>query len=117
MRHKRVKIRPRGPMRDNSRNISVRMTDEQYRQLQRYRKLTRLTSTTYFRRLIQDGAFKGFSPELNHALHASLNMIYSNVRQITRHKQAKDLDVDAVAKLTFLMDKLCEEIYLLANQK
>lgn len=104
-------------MRDNSRNISVRMTDEQYHRLQRYRKLTRLTSTTYFRRLIQGGAFKSVSLELNHALHTSLNMIYSNVQQITRHQRAKRLDTDAVTKLTFLMDKLCEEAYLLANQK
>ena len=46
-----------------------------------------------------------------------VNMIYSNVRQITRHRYAKDLDAKTVSKLDFLMDKLCEEVYLLAAQK
>ena len=44
-------------------------------------------------------------------------MIYSNVRQITRHRYVKDLDAETVVKLDFLMDKLCEEVYLLATQK
>ena len=44
-------------------------------------------------------------------------MIYSNVRQISRHRKAKEMDAEAVEKLIFLMDKLCEEIYLLAGQK
>ena len=50
-------------------------------------------------------------------MHASVNMIYSNVQQISRHQRAMGMDADAVAKLVFLMDKLCEEIYLLASQK
>ena len=104
-------------MRDNSRNLSVRMTEGQYRRLQRYMGMTKLNSTAYLRRLIQGNDFKGHSPKLNRALHASVNMIYSNVRQITRHRCAKDLDAEAVAKLDFLMDKLCEEVYLLAAQK
>ena len=79
--------------------------------------MTRLGSTAYFCRLIQGNEFKGRSPKLNHALHTSVNMIYSNVRQITRHRYAKNLDAEAVAKLDFLMDKLCEEVYLLAAQK
>lgn len=104
-------------MRDYSRNLSARMTEEQYQRLQKYMKLTRLNSTAYFCRLIREDDFRGRSPKLNHALHASVNMIYSNVRQITRHRCAKDLDAEAVAKLDFLMDKLCEEVYLLAAQK
>ena len=68
-------------------------------------------------RSIREDDFKGHSSKLNHALHASVNMIYSNVRQITRHRYAKNLDAEAVAKLDFLMDKLCEEVYLLAAQK
>ena len=104
-------------MRDNSRNLSVRMTEEQYQRLRRYMELTRLHSTAYFCRLIRETKFNGFSRELNHAMHASVNMIYSNVRQMTRHQCAKDLDAEAVAKLDFLIDKICEEIYLLATQK
>lgn len=79
--------------------------------------MTGLGSTAYFCRLIRGNEFKGRSPKLNHALHASVNMIYSNVRQITRHWYAKDMDAEAVAKLDFLMDRLCEEVYLLAAQK
>ena len=102
---------------DNSRNLSVRMTEEQYQSLRRYMNLTKLGSTNYFRKLIYGDAFKGHSKDLNHALHASVNMIYSNVRQMTRHQCAKDMDAEAVAKLDFLIDKICEEIYLLATQK
>lgn len=104
-------------MRDNSRNLSVRMTEGQYQRLQRYMGMTRLSSTAYFRRLIQENDLKGHSPKLNRALHASVNMIYSNVRQIARHQRAVGMDAEAVSKLLFLMDKLCEEVYLLAGQK
>ncbi len=117
MRYKKLRVRPRGVMRDNSRNISVHMTEEQYQRLQRYMKLTRLTSTTYFRHLINENTFRGHSPELNHAMHASVNKIYSNVRQIVRHQQAGAMDAKAVGQLLFLADRLCEEIYLLSSQK
>ena len=70
----------RQPMRDYSRNLSVRMTEEQYQRLQRYMGMTRLNSTAYFCRLIQGNEFKGRSSKLNHALHTSINMIYSNAR-------------------------------------
>lgn len=104
-------------MRDNSRNISVRMTEEQYQRLQKYMELTRLTRTAYFRRLIHGDIFRGYSPKLNRAMHASVNIIYSNVRQISRHRRAKDLDAETTKKLFFLADRLCEEIYLLSSQK
>ena len=117
MLHNRKTRKVHGSTRDYSRSLSVRMTEEQYQRLQRYMGMTRLHSTTYLCRLIQGGEFEGRSPKLNHALHASVNMIYSNVRQITRHRYAKNLDAEAVAKLDFLMDKLCEEVYLLATQK
>ena len=117
MRHNRKTQKACSSMRDYSKNLSVRMTEEQYRRLQQYMELTRLKSTAYFCRLIRGDNFKGHSPELNRAMHASVNMIYSNVRQISRHRKAKEMDAEAVEKLTFLMDKLCEEIYLLAGQK
>lgn len=107
----------RSPVRDYSRNLSVRMTEEQYQRLRQYMELTHLNSTAYFCRLIQENDFIGRFPELNRAMHASVNMIYSNVQQISRHQRAMGMDADAVAKLVFLMDKLCEEIYLLASQK
>lgn len=117
MPHNRKSRKVRGPMRDNSRNLSVRMTEEQYQRLRRYMELTRLHSTAYFCRLIRETKFNGFSRELNHAMHASVNMLYSNVMQISRHQRAKNMDTEAVDKLTFLMDKLCEEAYLLSSQK
>ena len=107
----------RSPMRDYSRNLSVRMTEQQYQCLRQYMKLTHLNSTAYFCRLIQGNDLMGRFPKLNRAMHTSVNMIYSNVQQISRHQSAKGMDADAVAKLVFLMDKLCEEIYLLASQK
>lgn len=117
MPHNRKSRKVRQPMRDNSRNLSVRMTKRQYQRLQRYIGMTRLSSTAYFRCLIQGNDFKGHSPKLNRALHTSVNMIYSNVKQITRHQRAGGMDAEAVSKLLFLMDKLCEEVYLLSNQK
>mgnify|MGYP000820620327 FL=1 len=54
MRHKRKKPLPRGKLRDNSKSISVRMTEEQFQRLERYRELTRLPVTTYFRKLIAE---------------------------------------------------------------
>ncbi len=117
MPHNRKIRKVRRPTRDYSRNLSVRMTEEQYQRLQRYMGMTRLNSTTYFCHLIQENNFKGHSPKLNHAMHAGVNKIYSNVQQILHHQRAREMDAEAVAKMVFLMDKLCEEIYLLANQK
>ncbi len=117
MPHNRKIRKVRRPTRDYSRNLSVRMTEEQYQRLQRYMGMTRLNSTTYFRHLIQENNFKGHSPRLNRAMHAGVNKIYSNVQQILHHRRAREMDAEAVAKMVFLMDKLCEEIYLLANQK
>ncbi len=85
MRHDRKTQKTYNSMRDYSRNLSVRMTEEQYQWLQRYMGMTRLNSTTYFRHLIQENNFKGHSPRLNRAMHAGVNKIYSNVQQILRH--------------------------------
>ena len=80
-------------------------------------KLTRLNSTAYFCRLIRGDNFRDRSPKLSHALHASVNMIYSNVKQIARHQRTGGMDTEAVSKLLFLTDRLCEEVYLLSSQK
>ncbi len=117
MPHNRKTRKVRRPTRDYSRNLSVRMTEEQCQRLQRYMGVTRLNSTTYFFHLIQENNFKGHSPKLNRAMHAGVNKIYSNVLQISRHQRAREMDAEAVVEMVFLMDKLCEEVYLLANQK
>ena len=93
------------------------MTEEQYQRLRQYMKLSRLISTAYFCRLIREDEFKGRFPELNRAMHTGVNMIYSNVLQISRHQRARTMDAEAIGKLLFLTDKLCEEICLLAGQK
>lgn len=112
-----MKVRPRKPMRDNSRNLSVRMTEMEYQQLQRYLKLTRFSSTTYLRHLIHGDGVKARPGELNRALHASLGKIHSNVHQIIRCRRTEELDAEATARARYLMDRLCEEVYLLAGQK
>ena len=55
--------------RDYSRNIAVHMTEEQYQRLERYRKMTRHSVTTYFRKLIDGDRLLGhcFQPE-NHGV-------------------------------------------------
>ena len=77
MRRKRKKPLPRGKLRDNSKSISVRMTEEQFQRLERYRELTRLPVTTYFRKLIAESeiverpsSFREVSDSLQWTLHS-----------------------------------------------
>ena len=107
----------RGPVRDNSRNIAVRMTEEQYQRLQRYMNLTYHGITLYFRKLIQGKRITGNARELERTMHNGVNMIHSNVQQIAYCQRAKDLDAESVQKLLCLADKLCEEVFLLSCQK
>lgn len=113
----RYRVKPRGPMRDNSKSISVRMTEEQFRRLTRYMALTHLPVTTYFRKLIASERIKENSPEVRRHLHAAVNMLYSNIRQITRCPRAEELDAGAVRKLDFLMDQICEQVYRISCQE
>ena len=105
MRHKHLKVRPRGKMRDNSKSISVRMTEKQFQQLESYRKLTRLPVTTYFRKLIAGSEIYERPGKEISQLHAELNMIYSNIRQIIRNSQAKALDQETAGKMGFLLEQ------------
>ena len=107
----------RVPARDNSRNIAVHMTEEQYQRLQRYMRMTRIGSTVYFRKLIAGERFEADSPELNRIMHKGVNMIHSNVQQIARNERARAVDDEAVRQMAFLSDKLCEEVYLLSCQE
>lgn len=104
-------------MRDNSRSLSVRMTEEQYRTLRRYMALTRLPVTTYFRKLVT-GSTPGIRiKDVGLDPRPGVNHIYSNVRQIIRHPYARELDAESVKSLEFLVNLLCEESFLLCNQK
>ena len=88
MRHKRSKVRRKSDLRDNSKSISVRMTEEQFQRLESYRKLTRLSVTTYFRKLITGSEIYERPGKEISQLHAESNMICSNIRQILRSPQA-----------------------------
>lgn len=111
------KARPRGPMRDNSKSISVRMTEEQFQRLSRYMALTHLPVTAYFRKLICSEKIGERTPEVFQNIHAAVNMLYSNIRQITRCPRAKELDADATEKLSFLMKQILEHVYRISCQE
>ena len=113
----RYKVRPRGPMRDNSRNLSVRMTEEQYQRLCRYLALTGLPVTTYFRKLIQRERVRARLSRFGLNPHPGVNHIYSNVRQIARCPRAGTVAPEQVKALEFLAELLCEESYRLCSQQ
>ena len=117
MPHNRKPPTKRATVRDNSRNIAVHMTEEQFQRLERYRKMTRHGVTLYFRKLICGDRLLAHSTELSRVMHKGVNMIHSNVQQIARCPQAKTMDEESVKKLLFLADKLCEEVYLLSCQE
>lgn len=104
-------------MRDNSRNLSVRMTEEQYQQLCQYLALTGLPVTTYFRKLIRGERVRVRLSRFGLNPHPSVNHICSNVRQIVRNPRARAFAPEAVRRLEFLADLLCEESDCLIRQK
>ena len=111
---KRRPPKKRGPMRDNSRNIAVHMTEEQFQRLERYRNMTRHCVTTYFRKLIDGDRLIGRRTDFYRNIHAGVNMIYSNVRQIERNPYARELDAESVGKMVYLAKKLTDEIFYLS---
>ena len=115
MRRKQQKIRPRGKMRDNSKSISVRMTEEQFQRLTRYLELTRLPVTTYFRKLIAKNRSREKPNPVNRRLYAEVNMICSNLQQILRNPAAVELDRDAVRQIRFLRERMLDQIFCVQN--
>ena len=117
---KRATSKPRKtrcPLRDNSRNLAVRMTEEQYRMLQRFMALTHLPVTTYFRHLITGFRITANSIPLERKIWAEINKIYSNVRQIARNPRARELGAEQVKQMLFLEEKLSAELYLLMSKQ
>ena len=115
MRRKQQKIRPRGKMRDNSKSISVRMTEEQFQRLTRYLELTRLPVTTYFRKLIAENSSREKPNPANRRLYAETSMICSNLQQILRNPDAVKLDRDAVRQIRFLQERMLNQIFCVQN--
>lgn len=115
MRRKQQKIRPRGKMRDNSKSISVRMTEEQFQRLTRYLELTRLPVTTYFRKLIAENSSREKPNPANRRLYAETSMICSNLQQILRNPDAVKLDRDAVRQIRFLRERMLDQVFCVQN--
>ncbi len=117
---KKATFRPRkkrGPMRDNSRNLAVRMTETQFQQLQRFMALTHLPVTTYFRHLITGYRITANSIPLERKLYAEINKIYSNIHQIARNPRARELGDEQVKQMLFLEKKLGEQLYLIMSKQ
>ena len=104
MRRKRKKPLPRGKLRDNSKSISVL-------RLERYRELTRLPVTTYFRKLIAESEIVERPSRIRFRLHEEVNKIDSNIRQILRNPRAKELDREAADRIRFLLEHILEQAY------
>lgn len=104
-------------MRDNSCSLSIRMTEEQYQRLCRYLAVTGLSVATYFRKLIRGTPIRTRMPRAKLNPHPAVNHIHFNVQQIARCPRARELAPERITQLEFLADKLCEESFLLSNQK
>lgn len=111
MRRKHRKPHPRGKLRDNSKSISVRMTEEQFQRLKRYRELTRLPVTTYFRKLIAESEIMERPSRTGFRLYEEVNKIDSNIRQILRNPRAKELDREATDGIRLLLEHILEQAY------
>ncbi len=111
MRHKRKKPLPRGKLRDDSKSISVRMTEEQFLRLERYRELTRLPVTTYFRKLIAESEIMERPSRVRFRLYEEVNKIDSNIRQILRNPRAEELDREATDGIRLLLEHILEQDY------
>ena len=111
MRHKRKKPLPRGKLRDDSKSIYVRMTEEQFLRLERYRELTRLPVTTYFRKLIAESEIMERPSRVRFRLYEEVNKIDSNIRQILRNPRAEELDREATDGIRLLLEHILEQDY------
>ena len=111
MRHKRKKPLPRGKLRDDSKSISVRMTEEQFLRLERYRELTRLPVTTYFRKLIAESEIMERPSRVRFRLYEEVNKSDSNIRQILRNPRAEELDREATDGIRLLLEHILEQDY------
>lgn len=113
MRYK-IKAHKRGQVRDNSRNLAVRMGEADFQLLQRYEAATGLPSTTYFRKLIAGEQICVRPDENVRGQHKANNMIYSNVRQILRAARQAGMTSETLGELWVLISALSREVSKLA---
>ena len=109
-----IKAHRRGPVRDNSRNLAVRMGWDDFQRLQRYEAASGLPPTTYFRKLITEEQICSRPDESVRGLHNANNMIYSNMEQILRAARRSGMQSDTLAELRLLLGELSEEVSKLA---
>ena len=113
MRYKAVN-RHVGPFRDNSRNLAVRMKEDDFQRFQRYVEATALHPTTYFRKLIAGEQITVRPDENIRGLHAANGMIHSNVEQIIRAGKRTGMKSEVLDELGLLLKMLSEETSKLA---
>ena len=111
----KVNNRHYGPFRDNSKNVPIRMSDEDYALLQFYLSQTPLKQSTFFRKLITGEKLFGRNSRHLSSLHAAYNMIYSNVMQIVRKAPEYGISKEKVRGLEILVQKLGDEVYELGR--
>ena len=107
----------RGPMVDNSRNLAVRMNDEQYELLKRYMELTNLRITVYFHHLITGYQITARSLDVARPIFYEDNKIYQNLMQLSRNPRANQIGASQLQVALFLWKKISHETYLLTSME
>ena len=107
----------RGTMKDISRNLAVRMTDEQYELLQRYMALTNHKVTVYFHHLITGYQIKARSLDFARPIYYEDNKIYQNLMQLKRNPRANQIGSAQLQRALFLWKKIGQETYLLTRME
>lgn len=107
----------RGPMKDISRNLAVRMTDEQYELLKRYMELTSLPVTVYFHHLITAYQIKARSLDFARPIYYEDNKIYQNLMQLKRNPRVNQIGAAQLQMALFLWNKIGHETYLLTSME
>ena len=107
----------RGPMKDISRNLAVRMTDEQYELLKRYMDLTNLRITVYFHHLITGYQITARSLDLARPIYYEDNKIYQNLMQLSRNPRANQIGAEQLQIALLLWKKISHETYLLTSME
>ena len=107
----------RGPMVANSRNLAVRMTDDQHELLRRYMDLTNLPVTVYFHHLITGYQITARSLDIARPIYYEDNKIYQNLMQLQRNPRANQIGAEQLQIALLLWKKISHETYLLTSME
>ncbi len=88
--------------------LAVRMDDEQYALFEEYRRITHYSRKLLLCRLADDIPFDGDKKERLFAYdrYKPVNKLGSNIRQITRNPQAREIDEGELPQLELIMKRL-----------